>query len=39
MLEAVALIHATQRTAEVALSARPVRPPLPSGPSETRRRA
>jgi hypothetical protein len=37
MLEALALIHATERTAELAMSARPVRPPLPSGPLETRR--
>jgi hypothetical protein len=34
MLDAIALIHATQRTVEVARSARPKRP---FGPAETRR--
>jgi hypothetical protein len=37
MLDAIALIHATQRTAELVQSARPVRPRRPLGPSETRR--
>jgi hypothetical protein len=37
MLDAIALIHATQRSAEVAKSARPVRPHRPLGPPETRR--
>jgi hypothetical protein len=37
MLDAIALIHATQRTAEVVRSARPVRPRRPFGPPETRR--
>ncbi len=38
MLDAIALIHATQRTAQLTQSARPVRPSLPLGPPETRRR-
>jgi hypothetical protein len=38
MLDAIALIHATQRTAELAQAARPVRPPLPAGPPEARLR-
>ena len=37
MLDAIALIHATQRTADYAQSARPVRPRRPFGPPETRR--
>jgi hypothetical protein len=36
MLDAIALIHATQRTAETAQSARPVRPRRPYGAPETR---
>jgi hypothetical protein len=37
MLEAIALIQARERTAEVAQSARPVRPTLPYGPRDSRR--
>jgi hypothetical protein len=36
MFDAIALIHATQRTAEIAQSARPVRPRRSYGPPETR---
>jgi hypothetical protein len=36
MLEAIALIHASQRTADTAHAARPVRPRRPFGPRETR---
>ena len=36
MLDAIALIHATRRTAEIAQSARPVRQQRRYGPPETR---
>ncbi len=36
MLEAIALIHASQRSTEMAQAARPVRPRRPFGPPETR---
>jgi hypothetical protein len=38
MLEPLAFMHARQRTAEIAASARPVRPPQPYGPGDTRRK-
>jgi hypothetical protein len=37
VLDAIALIHATQRSEQLAQSARPVRPQHPFGPPETRR--